>query len=1214
MKPIITHIIILFFLLHQQTINAQDNPTIHPFDGLGTLRNASDNGLWAVGAVSSGEETSNGSLVQLMDLSTGQIITLPLAEEQRGYSGSTFDVSNDGTIVAGSFNGYAAYYKDSRWHTLPVPEGYEAYKGVVEYMSADGRWMIGYLFNSTWDTISLLWKDGEIAHLANLPENKNIKYFRISGDGHKIFLNNGGSFCIYDTENESYETVAYRLGSNDMSISNNGRYVAGFREQTEYNGGEWPSAEYTVSYLYDTETKEYKVFDDIEDRDISAVAVDNDGTMYGTSPMYPPMRTLYVYSENGWIDLETILSQEYGMSFTSETGFDYTGTPMSVSDDGRTLAAFSLIGSACYSLTLPKPFKEVANGINLLSAYSITPEEGSDVARMSSVYITFNRKVSVVPDAQASVYKDGEMVTSTLSIMPTEGSNKKIRLAFGRNAYLEPEHVHTLTIPAGTFTTESKKVESPEINIKYMGRAYEPVKMTEALPADGSSVAELGYYNVMMVQFDASLSVKEGAQGELYREGVDEPIAKMNLIASGKQLYAYPATTQKLMRGSEYTIKIPSGSVTDVMGYCANEAIEIKYSGAFVIETPDNSSEYIFFDDFSNPNNSLNNFLLYDGDQQVPTSEMQSFGFTSGNTPWNFTIHDDGAYNYCAASHSLYMPSGSSDDWMVVPQQYIANEYYYLTFKSQSYRTGCTDRLKIYVWEHDEYLSSLSSSIADAIRKEGKLIYNEVEQPGKSEEDLAGDWTTHSISLAEFEGKHVYVAFVNENEAQSMVFVDDIGIMYKGNILATNRTAEIAVAQEDMEISGNVKITSDKAFEKITVSYLSHDKTAGDTLDIDVDLSVSNSYDFTFSKRLPLSIGRQTGYDIVVTADNEVQTITSYVKNVAFIPKKRIVIEEGTGSWCGNCPLGTLAIEYLEKMFPEEVIPVCIHNGDVYAFDDYNSFLGFSAYPTGKVNRLDGYLSPMESDDNGKFAFMSETGDQTFADIFVKELEILTEAEINAGQPEYNDMTGQVSIPVTTRFAIDIDNAAYNILTVILEDSLYGVQSNYFSNLSDPNLGEWRAGGEYGSSYVRYAYKDVARACAGLSFYGQSGFIPNEIKSNTDIKNTIVFSLPSSVNNRKNVKFVCMLIESATGKVINADRVSLYEKQDDITNNIGQTVHTPQPTDHTITVNSGSILVGGTTNGVNVYNMQGMKVENRNLSRGIYVIDTNGQRNKISIK
>ncbi len=1189
-------------------LQAQDKPRLYPFEGLGTLRNASDNGHWAVGAVGSGEETENGSLVQLMDLTTGKVVALPLAEEQREYGGSTFDVSDDGKTVAGSFNGYAAYYRDGRWHTLPVPEGYENYKGVVEYMSADGRWMIGYLFNSSWSILSMLWKDGEIANLTDVPGNGQAKYLRVSGDGRKVFLNGGNGFYIYDTEHSSYERVEYRLGTNEVAISNNGRYVGGFKGKTEYNGGEWPSAEYTVSYLYDTETKVYKEYDEPDEQNISVAAVGNDGTLYGASPMYPPLRTLYIHSDNGWIELETILSQQYGMSFTAGTGFDYSGTPMSISNDGCTLSAFSVIGSSCYSLTLPEPFGEVANRINLLSAYKVEPEEGSDVSRMRSITITFERKVTIASGAKAYLYKDGNVVASTLSIEATDNGGRSIRLAFPRDAYLDPGCVHVLTIPAGTFTVEGKNIDSPEINVKYMGRNHEPVKMVNVSPADGSSVAELGYYNVMMMQFDASLKVVEGKTGELYKIGVEEPIANLNLAATGKLLFAYPATTQKLIRGSDYVVKIPAGAVTDVMGYCSNEALEVNYSGAFVVKSPETNSEYVFFDDFSNPNNSIGNFILYDGDRHTPTTEMQYFGFTSGSTPWNFTIRDDGAYDYCAASHSCYTPSGQSEDWMVIPQQYVANKYYFLTFKSQSYRTGCTDKLKVYVWENEEYISSLSPDIADAIRNEGKLVYAAVESPGRSEENLAGDWVEHSISLEEFAGKNIYIAFLNDNEAQSMVFIDDIGILYKGNILTVNTTDELAVAQDDIEVRGNVKIVGEGNFDKITVSYLSHDKTVGDTLDITIDPSVADSYDFSFPKHLPLVVGKQTGFDITAVAGEEVQTITSYVKNVSFLPQKRIVIEEGTGSWCGNCPLGTLAIEYLERLFPDKVIPVCIHNGDTYAFDDYNSFLGFSAYPMGRINRSEGYLSPMITDKNGNYVFVSESGDQTFADIFAKELETLAEAALTVGHPEYDDMTGLVSLPVTTRFAVDVESPVYNILTVILEDSLVGIQSNYFSNLSDSNLGEWASGGEYGASYVRYHYKDVARACVGLSLYGQSGLIPDAVKCDTNIENTIVFSIPSTVNNLKNIKFVCMLINTSTGRIINADRVSLYSRNDEVDGIEPASLHTD------IAVHGGRIYVGGSTEQVNVYTLQGMKIENEHLGGGIYVVDVCGQRCKVFVK
>ncbi len=54
---------------------------------------------------------------------------------------------------------------------------------------------------------------------------------------------------------------------------------------------------------------------------------------------------------------------------------------------------------------------------------------------------------------------------------------------------------------------------------------------------------------------------------------------------------------------------------------------------------------------------------------------MAAFGFDADNTPWNFSIRDDGAYDYCAASHSMYNPPAKSDDWLVIPQLAIDNEH-----------------------------------------------------------------------------------------------------------------------------------------------------------------------------------------------------------------------------------------------------------------------------------------------------------------------------------------------------------------------------------------------------------------------------------------------------------------------------------------------------------------------------------------------------------
>lgn len=73
------------------------------------------------------------------------------------------------------------------------------------------------------------------------------------------------------------------------------------------------------------------------------------------------------------------------------------------------------------------------------------------------------------------------------------------------------------------------------------------------------------------------------------------------------------------------------------------------------------------------------------------------------------------------------------------------------------------------------------------------------------------------------------------------------------------------------------------------------------------------------------------------------------VAAVNFIPAHRILLEEGTGMWCGYCPLGMLATEHLNELYPDTVIAVTVHHDDVLCDTDYDKALGFMNFPSGSL-------------------------------------------------------------------------------------------------------------------------------------------------------------------------------------------------------------------------------------------------------------------------
>ncbi|QIE60431.1 Omp28-related outer membrane protein [Rasiella rasia] len=99
--------------------------------------------------------------------------------------------------------------------------------------------------------------------------------------------------------------------------------------------------------------------------------------------------------------------------------------------------------------------------------------------------------------------------------------------------------------------------------------------------------------------------------------------------------------------------------------------------------------------------------------------------------------------------------------------------------------------------------------------------------------------------------------------------------------------------------------------------------------------------------------------------DNGTNVVTDTENFSVVIPKRKVVIEDHTGTWCGYCPRITEAIE---RVYDETnlVSVVAIHNNDEMAVDfegllrDEFEVFGF---PTGRINRTSNWSPPYQAED-----------------------------------------------------------------------------------------------------------------------------------------------------------------------------------------------------------------------------------------------------------
>ena len=1144
------------------------------------IRGISDNGKWAVAYGSNGA-TSEYSYPKLVDVENGVVTELLSASDaESGTASQANDVTDDGKMVVGGISGTPAYYntETKQWVRLEVTLGNTG--GRVMAVTPDGKYGVGLCTQGGYDEVPTMWNmaTGKQISTPNLPRvdlsgtyENMTRFTGISADGRYIVGCVDYSYpqyvmyFLYDRQTESWDPIVFDynadtnkftakksgvLSLDGICISPNGKWVSGVLYTAE---------DARCPFRYSTETKEVEYMMRADDLDKGCVVIDDNGTIYAATPAVSPSRSLYILHDNYWYGLDELLQQRYGIDYYTRTGYYSTGLASAISANGKVLAGMAYISEDNYVLELPESFAEACSKVNLLSTYNVTPRSGSCITKVSNVAVKFSRRVAVTGSVSDIALKDedGNVVKSALKFAANASDPRTVDIGF-RTTALDKGKTYNIVIPAGTICLEGDQTKTnAEITITYIGHGDTPIVCTGVAPEEHSTVGHLDMTtNPVVFTFDTDVKVADGAKAQLYRNDETTPICDLNIFAGTNsetynQVIVYPTSSQSLYKGNTYRVVIPEGSISDESGYSFNTEISVMYDGSYE-RTIVSDNTHIYIENFEG---GMGNVMLYDGDKNTPTAEMEAWKFNSTTTAWWYAADDDYT-NTCAVSHSMYTPAGKSDDWMVTPQLYIPDDKCYLSFKAQSYRFGSTDKLKVIIYSTDDVYNDLDAAKIEKFRTEGNVVVDKTLSPGSSEGTLNGDWELFNIDLSEYAGKNIYIAFVNENENQSAVFVAEVNVVHNMDMqIALTGVPESGVGMTEQAIKGNVTIKNGTStYSSIKVQLLDGEGNVVDEISQDgLSLKAEDVFPFEFAKPLPLTSGTENKFTVYVELNGgeTFDRLVTSIRHLSFRPTKRVVLEEYTGEACPNCPLGHLAIEKLEKTYGDRFIPVTYH---VYTGDSFESgmtdyatyYLGMAAAPTGRINRGN-IVSPMVSetvDGVVDYSFTSST-QKLWLETVSDELSTDADADlyINA---IYDKATDVLSIPYAFKYALDMSNLNVGMFFIITEDSLSGYQQNNLYSFYDDDLGEWQKDGLYGKSIIYpYTFHDVARALYPSSNYsGMRGLVPTEVESNKDYTGTVSFGIKTNapyVSNIYNCKVVCMMIDANTGRVINVARAKVSD-------------------------------------------------------------------------
>lgn len=332
----------------------------------------------------------------------------------------------------------------------------------------------------------------------------------------------------------------------------------------------------------------------------------------------------------------------------------------------------------------------------------------------------------------------------------------------------------------------------------------------------------------------------------------------------------------------------------------------------------------------------------------------------------------------------------------------------------------------------------------------------------------------------------------------------------------------------DVANSFNYTITSDKGTVVEGTYTFKEAFRKYDTSTCEIEFPVNKVTDIT---SLTFSIDK-------VNNERNGATLGSCNIPFTFISKfatRKVVVEDFTGMWCGWCPRGIAAMEYMQKHYPESFIGIAAHDGDVLSTPDYAYVLAtYRGRPYVLMNRT------------------------TRINSFVPKSELERERDAGADMDVdisavWDEGKNKISITSTTTFRIDASEGNYALAYVLTEDgmtsSYWGQNNNFAGDMTLKGVSEeaeffmnnYQTVYNMKNNHVAIAAKHITNGLEGVV---KAPFVADKpIVHETSFDNIAQYR---NIQNKDNLS-VCVLlidkskrkIDKSEGKIVNANKCKI---------------------------------------------------------------------------
>ena len=459
----------------------------------------------------------------------------------------------------------------------------------------------------------------------------------------------------------------------------------------------------------------------------------------------------------------------------------------------------------------------------------------------------------------------------------------------------------------------------------------------------------------------------------------------------------------------------------------------------------------------------------------------------------------NGADKSVMYSCSLRSGGQHTDNWMITPKVHVSDADAWLTWDAQSVHHHLRESYEVLVGESlDDFTSFKTVFTTDA-------------------EDYY--WQHHMVSLKDYAGKDVYVAFRHTSHQKYLLAVDNVflGQLGQKQIESNDQTAHSCGLAETAPIQGTMTNTG-QDLELQAVECLLEDGNVIASQPEQKHFASGQTQSWSFN--IPVRLNHGTPYRVqAVDAQGNRYSVASDSVFCTNYPRT-LMLDKVTARWCVGCPSKNVEIYGLERYFGPQMVEVVtqypdnnVNNPDPakLVYDVYRKGLVVNAVPTLYFNRT------KESSSFGLNEAIARPCD----------------ALVQIASAQLAD--GCISGDVHFQFASDVDNSVrrYRLGFALVEKQVA-------SQLPQSNANTSIYSNEYyflpnGITPPLYYYTNVVRG-TDSAFKGIFTSVPTEIEARKDYAYHYSFEVPEKIYDASpsNLKVVAFMLNSSTGECINA--------------------------------------------------------------------------------